>query len=155
MDFNLCNCNTIKNKILLCFLLRNLWKIKGADVEQGIWVFVLQVAGKRNPGPTVSLEEMCWVTPICNNVTVASNRQCEWKVHQLSQIHECFCISQFNLMNCFLNANYNFNKDQAIPHLLSVWYISNPNNIVSPFLLCFYYLLKVGLLNLVLIICWL
>lgn len=82
--------------------------------------------------------------PYCNNVTVASNRQCGQKVHQFSQTHECFCISWFNLVNCFLNANYHF-----------AWYVSNPNSIVSPFVLCFYYLLKVGLLSLVLIICWL
>lgn len=46
------------------FLVEKFVKIKGADVKQGIRVFVLQVAGKRNPGPSVSLEEMRWVTPI-------------------------------------------------------------------------------------------
>lgn len=45
------------------FLVEKFVRIKGADVEQGIHVFALQVAGERNLGPSVSLEEMWWVTP--------------------------------------------------------------------------------------------
>lgn len=44
------------------FLVEKFMKIKGADVEQGIHVCALQVAGERNCGP-VSLEEMGWMTP--------------------------------------------------------------------------------------------
>lgn len=44
------------------FLVEKFMKIKGADVEQGIHVCALQVAGERNRSP-VSLEEMGWMTP--------------------------------------------------------------------------------------------
>lgn len=45
------------------FLVEKFVRIKGADVEQGFHVCALQVAGERNRGPRLSLEEMGWMTP--------------------------------------------------------------------------------------------
>lgn len=49
---------------LYCVLIDKLVKIKGADVEQGIPAFVLQVARIMNLGHSGSLEEMWWMVPI-------------------------------------------------------------------------------------------
>lgn len=75
------------------FLVEKFMKIKGADVEQGIHVCALQVAGERNRGPSVSLAEMGWMTP-----TAIMSRLPQTGNVTEKYIHECFCISWFNLV---------------------------------------------------------
>lgn len=41
------------------------------------------------------------------------------------------------MFQTLLNVNYNFNKDQATPSLVSAWYISNPYSIGDFFLTLF------------------